>query len=200
MQTKQFTFIPLLLAALLSTVAVATPIDPQVRILPGGHSTDIFGTTFGPFSPFIDNLTSVPPIDCSIGSTMYPNSPFDAFCTFDNMNTQQLTFESIALTISGEIFGPSNLLTCDNSINPEAGCQIEGNTITFFGLAIPSSFIADPNSSEWTFEFDEAFDHSISASFQAASEPGSGLLLLTGLAAFALGMRTRQASDCGQSQ
>lgn len=196
MQTKQFTLIPLLLAALLSTVAVATPIDPQVRILPGGHSTDVFGTSYGPFSPF----SSVPLADCNIGSELYPNSPFDAFCTFDNMNTQGLTFGTIALTISGETFGPSNPLTCNNAINPAAGCQIAGNTITFLGLAIPSSFIADPNSSEWTFQFDQAFDPSISASFQAASEPGSGLLVLSGLAASLLWIKIRQTSATIQAQ
>ncbi len=172
-----------LLAAAFCTAAMADsiPNDPTIKIIPGGHSTPVTGTSFGPFFPF----APVSGADCVLD----PPTTGDAFCSFVNANSEGLTFNTIAITITGEI----NPITCVNVINPGegGGCQVNHNTVTFFGLGIPP---VDPGNPEWNFDFQNTFSHTIGASFQASQsnsipEPASALLVGSGLAALGLTRR-----------
>lgn len=164
-------FVVLLAAAFCTTaMADSIPGDPTLKIIPGGHSTDVTGLSFGPFFPFAGTGAGA---DCVID----PAVTGDAFCSFknatatdnedseeesDNEAAEGTTFNQIAISITGEL----NPISCFNLINPAGGCRVDGSTITFFALGIP----AEPG--EWNWDFQNTFTHTISASFTASDTPG----------------------------
>jgi hypothetical protein len=150
-----------LLAAAFCTAAMADSIpgDPNIKIIPGGHSTAVTGLSFGPFSPFAGTGGGA---DCVID----PAVTGDAFCSFKNATATEesdgTTFNQIAITITGEI----NPISCFNLINPAGGCRVDGSTIIFFALGI------SPEPADWNWDFQNTFIHTISASFTASDTPG----------------------------
>src|SRR6266851_1178269 len=90
-------FVVLLAAAFCTTaMADSIPNDPTLKIIPGGHSTPVTGTAFGPFFPFAGTGAGA---DCVID----PAVTGDAFCSFKNATGSEegTTFNQIAITIGG---------------------------------------------------------------------------------------------------
>jgi hypothetical protein len=187
-----------LLAAAFCTAAMADPIpmDPGVTLRNGGHSTDIFGFATAPYFPFADAFGAEPVADCII------QTDGSAECSFRNANPvvdqPKFVFGQIDVTIPGT--NPS-LLTCTNAINPAAGCQVQGDTILFFGLGIPPGGPEDPpDLSLFSLIYDPGFNPPgtlspgitsdlLALSILSVPEPASAFLVGTGLAALGLTLR-----------
>jgi len=119
----------------------------------------VTGLAFGPFSPFAGASAGA---DCVID----PAITGDAFCSFKNATANEesdgTTFNQIAISIIGEL----SPISCFNLISPAGGCQVIGTTITFFDLGI------FPEPVEWNWDFQNTFNHAITASFTASDTPG----------------------------
>src|SRR6185312_12376224 len=90
-----------LLALAFCTAAMADSIpgDPNIKIIPGGHSTDVFGTVSDPFFPF--GSTFEPPVDPGADCIIVEGG--FAECSFRNANPSDgdTIFEQIDVTIPG---------------------------------------------------------------------------------------------------